>query len=731
MALAPELASLVHHVELHKAGWWDKSIQRIILTAFLHFGKAMTVRELAETLSREFQVRLDTRKVESQLNNLRHAGEVIQTPDEKFKLGEAAREKYREDLRRGEELEAAVKAAFNGYVEKHSPALAGEKTWTRFNQDFLQPLVKEAGANTYKLLEGNTLHTDSDRLQKFVKNFHEESRQGFMAAVDDFFHPDNAQVRSYVLRLLNAYFFIEATSLKEVTIRNLTKTAGTSPIFDLFLDTNFLIPLLGLDDSTEEAVTALSDLVRQLSGKVTINLYALPITMDEFHRLISAKAQYLQNVRLPTSLARVAAEAGLDGIDLKFVEEYRRRGGQSAKSYFEPYLNDLLLTMRSKGVEPHDDSSKEYTTKQTVIDDILVEKEREKELFKEKAKSYEKLKHDMVLWHYVRDRRPRWLESPLMAKSWMVTLDSKMFKFDKRKKRLLNNRVVVCLHPATLVQMLQFWVPRTQQFEEAVLTSLRLPFLSQEFDSDAERVTIEILKTLGEIENVDDLGRQTMSAILMNRVLRQKISQGQTKEEKLKLVREAMVEELQLAQANLREKSEENLQLRSATEAAGGENRRLEDELSTTRQELQTAQGQLLGLASEKETMEGRLAQLERAAEEREKAENKQAAVRRFWLLYGAAPLPLIAALGALAGWQIGMRTRFGFLPAASLAWTLLLFAQLWLADHMGGGNEHVKDTRGFRIFDRSWKFLFAIVGLLWNLAVNVVSNGLYDNLKQ
>lgn len=65
------------------------------------------------------------------------------------------------------------------------------------------------------------------------------------------------------------------------------------------------------------------------------------------------------------------------------------------------------------------------------------------------------------------------------------------------------------------------------------------------------------------------------------------------------------------------------------------------------------------------------------------------------------------------------MRTQFGFLPAASLVWTVFLLVQLWLAARAGSGSVHVKETQTFRIFAGSWKLIFAIIGLLWNLAVN------------
>lgn len=38
--IRPELVSLIHHVELNKAGWWDGAIRQFILAAIWLNGKA-------------------------------------------------------------------------------------------------------------------------------------------------------------------------------------------------------------------------------------------------------------------------------------------------------------------------------------------------------------------------------------------------------------------------------------------------------------------------------------------------------------------------------------------------------------------------------------------------------------------------------------------------------------------------------------------------------------------
>ena len=132
--------------------------------------------------------------------------------------------------------------------------------------------------------------------------------------------------------------------------------------------------------------------------------------------------------------------------------------------------------------------------RQDVIDDIVDRQKFEKIKYKERAKTYEQLKHDIVLWHLVKERRSAALNLPLEAGNWVVTVDYRLLGFDAYKRRYSPSKIPVCIHPSALLQMLQFWVPRTSQFEEAMLGALRLPLLFHDFDPDVEAITMRILE---------------------------------------------------------------------------------------------------------------------------------------------------------------------------------------------------------------------------------------------
>lgn len=167
-----------------------------------------------------------------------------------------------------------------------------------------------------------------------------------------------------------------------------------------------------------------------------------------------------------------------------------------------------------------------------------------------------------MLWHFVKDKRPTYLESPLDAHYWIVTIDYRFMAFDAYKRG--KKGLPICMLPTALAQMLRFWVPRTDTLDESVVASLRLPFLFLEFDPEAEKVTIMILKTLSRFENVEDLPVETVTNIVLNEALRERMQTSPDEEKQIELIREALIEEHTRLRKHLseKEKTVENKQKR-------------------------------------------------------------------------------------------------------------------------------------------------------------------------
>jgi len=725
--LSPELVALIHHVELNKAGWWDRAVQRLIVAAVWLAGEGLTPQAVSDRLREAFGVNLAASTVEKQLQVLCDSNTLVALHDGRFKIAEGSLKGFEASVAEAEAIAQRAEEKFVELLRRCCPSLNAAETWTAFRDELLVPLIHEMGARTYELVSGSRMELDEKaRFQEFLERYPPELRDPLRHAVIDFMDPSDADVRACILRELNAYFFLEAGNLGEETVHALTTVPGRTPSFVLFVDTNVLFSILQLHENpSNEAAQALMAVIQRLGGKVSVKLYVSPITVDETRRVLEFCERDLAELGLSPNLSDVALASGLHGFAQKFAQESRRATGRlAAKDYFRPYLTDLIHILRDKGVELHNQKIDGYRTKQEVIDDLNEQLEFEKRRPGVRPKGYETLLHDMVLWHFAADQRPLEIESPLDAVFWVVTVDYRLLGFDAYKRAQGAITTPVCLHPATLMQLLQFWIPRTPEFEKAVVGTLRLPFLFQEFDPAAERVTIRILQALSRFENVGDLSTETIHAIVVNEALRQKLAVEQDREAQITLVREALIEEhqrtadeLQAAKARIAGLPQEAAE--SAKTADGA--RRL------ATQERQAAEEVERRLAEEREarkSVEDRLARLEAQLEDKETQHSRNRQIRSFVVRWAVIPLGSLSLAVFVFSFLVASATNWGPWRPALAAASGLLIVWAWLADVRGSGDPLVNGWRPFALFCRVRNRLFGALGLI---LLAIVANAIYD----
>ena len=375
---------------------------------------------------------------------------------------------------------------------------------------------------------------------------------------------------------------MSAASLPAATLAQLHSRLKSTTQFTLVVDTNVLFSLLDLHENPgNDPSRDLHTLMSLLKGKVNIQLAVLPLTLDEAKRTLLHYKQKLSRVDVTPLLGRgtLRSEHCLSGITQRFFQAAGQgRQRLSADAYFEPYLEDLLTIARSKDIELYNENTAKYGTRQDVVDDILAQQTLEKSKG-DRAKPYEAIHHDVVLWHCVDDRRGAGSQLPLDATYWLVTLDFQLLGFDSFKHRGRESYVPVCIHPTVLVQLLQLWLPRDDNVDGAMLNSLR-SMLPHSFDTDAEEVTVKILASLSRYENVDNLGEATVAEILMNKALRQRMRGEKDIDRQTKLVREVIIDEVERAKQALRDATNESEKLHAALEDERSRRAALETELT-------------------------------------------------------------------------------------------------------------------------------------------------------
>jgi hypothetical protein len=322
-----------------------------------------------------------------------------------------------------------------------------------------------------------------------------------------------------------------------------------------------------------------------------------------------------------------------------------------------------------------------------------------------KVKTYEQLEHDMILWHFTRSKRPATVESPLDACYWVVTVDYRLIGFDAYKRQSREEDIPICLDPAMLIQMLQFWMPRSEEYESALLNSLRLPYFFREFDPDAEKVTVRILGVLSRYENVGDLQPVSITRIVLNDALRRKMETEPSVERQIELVKPFLLEIDRQAkgelEAALREKRVLATQVKSKEETIGS----LREEVSGIRQELSKA-------TSERDLLKQDIDELKSQRLEDLQTVQRRKHIARFalWfgLLFASTLVPPLAILRLFG-------TAWENVKWAIASWCILAIAWVFFAVYWGSRAPSIRNWRPYQLL-RSLKIslsvaLIAVIG--------------------
>ena len=700
--LGPEIVALVHHVELNKAGWWKKSLEKLLVSVLWLSGDLSTA-EVRDSLRSTFGVDTDLSGVEDRLAALHREGKVHGGSGGSWRLARECVEALEAQVAEADRIVEGASDRFKQLVRESCPELDPAETWAVFDREFLLPFIRKMGARTYELVSGKALNVpESADFREFLDRYPERQRVGVRDAAVAFLDPRDLATRAYVLRLLNGWFALQAANFDAATLKRLERSQSTRPGFVVFVDTNFLFSILGLHENpSNEAAERLMWLASELKGRVDLRFYVAPTTVDEARGVLDWVAQDARGMNLGRNLAVAAEETGdIGGILLKYLEESKKAGRTlDIDEYFGPYRENLVAIVRGKQVDLFNERMDDYTMRADVVDDVNDQLAFEKSLPSRRRKTYEALLHDMMLWHLAKDKRPAIVESLLDARYWIVTVDFRFIAFDSFKRRGLD-QLPICVHPGSLIQALQFWVPRSDELEAALADSFRLPLLAGNFDAAAERVTMAILRALSRFEDIEDLSEQTIGAILMNEALRQKLGSEPNVERQVELVREAVIEEFS----------------------------RLKGELGQAQAELERLQQEVSDRARTESVLTDRIDGLEARLKDEEEQKKATAERRSFLFLCALLPLAATGALGSALAFVLQLKTGLDLWQSMLGAWSLVLIVWTYAVRLMGGQRTRVASWPLFQLFARAHAYLFGF--LLVTFATSVLGAAAYDFIK-
>jgi hypothetical protein len=86
--LPKEAVALIQHIELNRAGWWDKSILRLSMATVWLSGEPPTADEINAGLESTFKLLLTTQKLKSVLDSLVSRKQLMQLPNHTYPIFE-------------------------------------------------------------------------------------------------------------------------------------------------------------------------------------------------------------------------------------------------------------------------------------------------------------------------------------------------------------------------------------------------------------------------------------------------------------------------------------------------------------------------------------------------------------------------------------------------------------------------------------------------------------------
>lgn len=494
------------------------------------------------------------------------------------------------------------------------------------------------------------------------------------------------------------------------------------------------------ENPSNAAARELLDLISQLKSNPKVKLFIVPRTIDEAKSSIASAKQRLSGIPTGGNFTQAALSVGLSGMAERFLSERLRRGGKlTAEDWFDPYLTDFVAIARGKGVELFNESLDSYATRQDVVDDILYVQDIEKRRDESRRKSYQVVAHDMILWHFVNDKRPAYIESPIDTRDWILTVDYRLIGFDQYKQKKSGSKIPLCPHPTSLVQLLQFWLPRTKEFEEAMLGSLRLPFLFQEFDVEAERTSIRILKGLGRFEGRDDISVETITSVMLNDGLRARLhsENAENGDTEIALIRDALLEEMKARAAAEADKAQQLQDVVNQKEAALSEldaRERSKDE-EVKRLSTRVAEEESRAKAADERLTAQcvEVTQLKASLERIEEGKKQFFALVRYLGL-----LAVVILVAGVAAWQTDRlfpdwTKMIGSMPIKALTAILVFVAGHLLLEWVASKDDRMtrlwpfEQIRRFRV----WLWGLVIVGFALGVFGNLYANWIQKKIDQ
>lgn len=708
--LSSETISLIHHVKLSESDWWDNTVKRLIQGILWTHRKPLLKEEIHRKLKEEFGYDVSGEKLDRLLNDL--VSSVLIKPDEdNYKLSEEAKKELEQDL---EDFEKSEEEAKNFFFEllkksKFESVKNPENIWESFNQKLLWPLINEMGAKAYKFLlvsrevDKKLSNTNSERTEEFLESFQKKKRQPLLKVLANFFNSPKESVKRYVLSQLYACLAIRANAFDQETISALVDRGKAEAEFTIFLDTNFIFSLLELHSNNfNQPVKSFFNLVNQLPEGVEINFRVLPSTLEEANSSIRYHKEQLKDLRPRKKIVDAGKLVEIGGFAERLLEINESEGSFiTAEEFLNPYIGNLRSALKNDyGIEVFNiDLKKRLQNREEEVKEDIEEWYRYSKYKSENEKPRGAIQHDVNLWHLVESLRPDVVETYLDANYFIATIDKTFKGYNEFKQKSGGKTTIpICVFPTSLIQLFNFWIPRSSKFEEAMVGAMATPFIFKSLDKEEEDVVIDILSTISRFEDLNDLSENTIIDCLVDEDLCQRVATKDKEEEKIEEIKNDLFKREKEKREPLKEKLDEK---ENKIETKEERIEILSNKVDGKKEEIDQIKERQEKLSQEKKEQKRESEKLEKQVKEVRDKNSQLEERQEFYkfilnwvgipsLILLAVGLPLGLSVTIFKGLGAGLIVTAGALISVSL-WLFVLYRK-------AAQKESLADTHFFRV---------------------------------
>ena len=169
--LPQEVSALVHHVELNRAGWRNKTLHRLVLATLWLATENLTEPEIYSAMRDAFGLQVPKERLASVLSSLTNDQYLINVRPGVYRIPNDARQQLDQDIAEAEEVENNARHCFESLISHACPDLDPSHAWKTFEDRYLVPMVRNIGANTYSLITGELQPVEPQRITTFLTEF--------------------------------------------------------------------------------------------------------------------------------------------------------------------------------------------------------------------------------------------------------------------------------------------------------------------------------------------------------------------------------------------------------------------------------------------------------------------------------------------------------------------------------------------------------------------------------